>query len=58
VLPDPVVQGAGKLFQLFESPLSLRVEERVAGRRLREHVIELGHVGDDRLLVRFGGINI
>ena len=30
----------------------------MAGRWLREHVIQLGHVGDDRLLVRFGGIDI
>jgi len=58
VLPDPVVEGAGKLFKLFESSLCLGIEEGVAGRRLREHVIQLGHVGDDRLLVRFGGINI
>jgi hypothetical protein len=58
VLPDPVVEGAGKLFKLFESSLCLGIEERMAGRGLGEHVIQLGHVGDDRLLVRFGGINI
>ena len=58
VLPDPVVQGAGKLFQLFESPLGLGIEQGMAGRWLGEHVVELGHVGDNRLLVRFGGIDI
>jgi hypothetical protein len=53
-----MVEGAGKLFKLFESSLCLGIEEGVAGRRLGEHVIQLGHVGDDRLLVRFGGIDI
>ena len=58
VLPDPHVEGGGKLFKLFKFPLSLGIEERMAGGRLGEDIIELGDVGDDRLLVRFGGINI
>lgn len=58
VLPDPHVEGGGKLFKLFEFPLSLGIEEWMAGRRVGEDIIELGDIGDDRLLVRFGGINI
>ena len=58
VLPDPLVERGGKLFKLLEFLLRLRVEERVAGGRLGENIVELRDVGDDRLLVRFGGIDI
>ena len=34
------------------------IEKGVTRGRFGEHVIELGNVGDDRLLVWFGGINI
>ena len=58
VLPYPLVEGGGKLFKLFKFPLGLGIEEGMAGRRVGEDIIELGDIGDDRLLVRFGGINI
>ena len=34
------------------------IEKGMTRGRFGEHVIELGNVGDDRLLVWFGGINI
>ena len=52
------MEGGGKLFKLFEFPLGLSIEQGMAGRRVGEDIIELGDIGDDRLLVRFGGINI
>ena len=58
VLPDPLVERGGKLFKLFKLGLGLSIEQRVAGGRLGEHIVQLGDIGDDRLLVRFGGINI
>ena len=58
MLPDPLVERGGKLFKLFKLLLGLSIEQGVAGGRLGKHVIQLGHVRDDRLLIRFGGINI
>ncbi len=58
VLLDPVVERGGELPVVLDLLLCLGVEQRVARGRLREHVVELGDVRDDRLLVRFGGINI
>ena len=58
VLPDPLVERGGKLFKLLELGLGLGIEQRVAGGRLGEHIVQLGDVGDDGLLVWFGGINI
>ena len=52
------MEMGGKLFKLFKFLLCLSIEQRMAWWRVREDVIELGNVGDDRLLVRFGGINI
>ena len=52
------MQRGGKLFKLFKLLLCFSVEERMSWRRFWEHIIELRHVGDDRLLIRFGGINI
>ena len=58
VLPDPLVERGGKLFKLFKLGLGLSIEQRVAGGRLWEHIVQLGNIGDDGLLVWFGGINI
>merc|ERR550532_2153302 len=58
VLPDPLVERGGKLFKLLKLFLRLRVKERVARWRFWEHVIQLGDIRNDRLLVRFGGIDI
>ena len=58
VLPDPVMERGGKLFKLFKLGRSLSVEQRVAWGRLGEHIVQLGNIGDDGLLVWFGGINI
>ena len=58
VLPDPVMERGGKLFKLFKLGLGLGIEQRVAGRGLGEHIVQLGNIGDDGLLVWFGGINI
>lgn len=58
MLPDPLMQGGGKLFKLFKFLLCFSIEEWMTRRGFWEHIIELRHVGDDRLLIRFGGINI
>ena len=58
MLPDPVMERGGKLFKLFKLGLSLGIEQRVARWRLGEHIVQLGNIGDDGLLVWFGGINI
>ena len=58
VLPDPLMERGGKLFKLFKLGLGLSIEQRVAGGRLGEHIVQLGDIGDDGLLVWFGGINI
>lgn len=58
VLPYPLVEGGGKLFKLIEFFLCFGIEQWMSRWRLWEHIIQLGDIGDDRLLVRFGGINI
>ena len=58
VLLDPVVERRRQLAELLQLLLALGVEQRVTGWGLREHVVQLGHVRDDGLLVWFGGINI
>ena len=58
MLPDPVMERGGKLFKLFKRGLGLSVEQRMARWRLGEHIVQLGNIGDDGLLVWFGGINI
>ena len=58
VLPDPVMERGGKLFKLFKLGLGLGVEQRMARWGLGEHIVQLGNIGDDGLLVWFGGINI
>ena len=58
VLLDPVVERRRQLAELLQLLLALGVEQRVTGWGLREHVVQLGHVRDDRLLVRLGGIDI
>ena len=58
VLPDPLVELGGKLSKLFKFLLCLGIKQRMTWWRVGEDIIELGNVGDDRLLVRFGGINI
>ena len=58
VLPNPLVKGGGKLFKLFKLFLSFSIEKWMTRGWFGENVIQLGHVRDDRLLIRFGGINI
>ena len=58
VLADPDVQGGREVAEMLQLLLAFGVEERVAGRRLGEDVIQLGDIRNDRLLVWFGGINI
>ena len=58
MLSDPLMQRGGKLFKLFKLLLCFSVEERMSWRRFWEHIIELRHVGDDRLLVRLRRVNV
>ena len=58
VLPDPLMERGGKLFKLVKLLSSLSIEEWMARGRLRENIIQLGNIRNDRLLIRFGGINI
>ena len=58
VLPDPLMEGGGKLFKVFKFLLCLSIKERMSWRWFGEDIIELRDIGDDRLLIRFGGINI